>query len=393
MRFLIRRELLKGAQGELFSVRRHYRRTPTGKVAVVQEHQRQRPTYFASGSNHPGELRALVATDIPAGATVGDLTDAGLATVLEEVAEGDQPFFLDSGAFRAVKGVPKPVDWDRVMDTYRAVSERMGSKAYLVAPDKIGNWETTRAMLQRFHDELTEVQANGANLIVGLQGRLGESWGEATALMGTDIVAGIPANKSPKTPAEVYEFVRDFKPARVHLLGLGWRSPKAKSYIEAIERANPGTKVSLDSVAFRAHVGQGRGIAEALGPVQEEHAELRRRGYTEADRGEFPGEGLPDYTDAIAEPSAWMTRAAQSRVARAVGLERADRKAWMSDPDEFLQLEAPNGEPWYAWPDMEEALEAEYDNAAAGRGGWETAARKERSLRVALPKIERGRLV
>ena len=66
-------------------------------------------TYFASGSNHAGEIQALDSVDHSIGVTAPKLNEAAIQAV---EASTDVPVFLDSGAFGEVEfpaGVPTVV--------------------------------------------------------------------------------------------------------------------------------------------------------------------------------------------------------------------------------------------------------------------------------------------
>ena len=84
-----------------------------------------------------------------------------------------------------------------------------------------------------------------------------------------------------------------------------------------------------------------------------------------------------DYTDAIAEPSAWATPTQLGTVAEMAGFSGEDRMAFLKDPDGFLQ--APVGEDsdvaWIEFPHISHEL----DRAWVGY----VKAEQERAIRTA----------
>ena len=160
-------------------------------------------------------------------------------------------------------------------------------------------------------------------------------------------------------------FVGQVKPLGIHLLGMGAKSKKAPAYLDAIHEANPATQVTQDANLFQASVGRKGGIRKltaAQDQVRDEHLEGWNR---EGEDDEFGASG--DYTDEIAEPSAWAGRAALVRIATEAGLDDEQARAFYRDPDGLLQEPCSGGDSpaWYEHPVMAHALDtawiAEWD--------------------------------
>lgn len=197
------------------------------------------------------------------------MTDARLA----ELADTGANVFVDSGAFSEVAFDPKlgrmvtvdPItdaDWRERLASYRRIAQALGPRAYLVAPDKVGDQRATLRRLERYADQVRELRQLGARIIVPIQrGDMdGASFDrECTRVLGfDDYVRGIPSKKAAATVEEIADLSRQLPDdARVHLLGLGPWGSRYEAVLAAVAR--PAELVTSDSVRIKALVGRSNG--------------------------------------------------------------------------------------------------------------------------------------
>ena len=136
----------------------------------------------------------------------------------------------------------------------------------------------------------------------------------------------------------VLAFVREVRPRRIHLLGMGYETSRARRLVSMLLALDPQLIVSLDSNRIRAVTGKGRRMTRLEAQLREEepsgiYAEV------EADAFQLAGVRL-DYTDAIAQPSTWTQPAQLEAIASQLGITGADRRAFLADPDDYLQRPA-----------------------------------------------------
>ena len=321
--------------------------------------------HFASGSNHPGEIRGFADLGKAVGAAYGTTSKATRTwsrlckdECIEELVAATNkgiPVFLDSGAFSEVDfsdgtaRVVSPITpkmWADRFEVYRELADRAGALANVVAPDMVGNQSESFARLQRYADEVRDLIDRGATVLVPLQKgalSLSQAHQKARAILGTDEwVPALPFKKAATTPKELQEYLTQIKPQRVHLLGVGPRSKVSSSIAEAVKRGSPSTKVQMDSVALTAHVGRGKKPRRVTAAIDEARDRLlgeRTTGYTEV--------LSPDYTDLVGFPSEWASKAALTRIGRKANLTPSEMRSLLSDPDYFFQRNGSNGPAFY----------------------------------------------
>lgn len=335
-------------------------------------------TYYASGSNHAGEIAGLAEIGHAIGVAAPEVSEAALEALLG--TGGAVEVFVDSGAFSEVTfgangpEVVEPITdarWQKVLGLYRQLGAELGAALTVVAPDKVGFAADTIERLRRYAADVREIAALGVQVLVPLQGAdKAAFWTEAQAALGMaeadGLVPALPCKKNATSPAEVVAFVRQVAPRRVHLLGLGAANPAAAGILQSVGAA---TRVTLDSNLIRANVGRGvkrRKLTAANDAVADVLAYLVWREVLPA--GAI-GQGF-DYTDSICEPSGWMTPAALRRMARELGLEAGERRELLADVDAFVADRSD-------CPLVELALDAEWAKFAAA---CQTAERKRQSI-------------
>lgn len=230
--------------------------------------------FFASGSNHSGEIRAL---SLVPGANVGvvaeyvDRKHEAAYEELERFVETGRKVFVDSGAFAEVEfpcGVPtivKPLGdahWQRVFQVYRDVALTHGENAYVVAPDCVAHQERSLERLSQYAAQMRDIYDLCATVLVPLQKgalSLTEYQTKAAAILGFEFTPSIPMKKDATKPAELLAFVAEARPASIHLLGLGVDTLKAQRLFKAIREIVPACRISCDACLLMRWVGKFNG--------------------------------------------------------------------------------------------------------------------------------------
>lgn len=327
-------------------------------------------TYFASGSNHSGEIDGFCVLNAPYGVAVQSINEDGLAAI-EENATFDVPVFVDSGAFSEVtpnfpgtKGfdaampvginVTAPIsddEWKRRLAIYKRLAVALGDNLYPVAPDMVGFQAETLERLERYAPEVRELRELGANVIVPLQGSpdglsLSEMDARVCEILGfDDYVRGIPSNKAPATVESILELLTRAEVKAVHLLGIGPKAGrKFLDRLEAIKAARADVEVLCDAVLITSLAVKGRALFEA-------HQSFW---FNELAPSAFTDETVAYYTDDVAELTDWMGPALRKRffeeLSKAGLATVADKRAILTDPSAWMQEEDDEGYTrWNDW--------------------------------------------
>jgi hypothetical protein len=333
-------------------------------------------TYFASGSNHPGEIDGFAAV----GMNVG--------VVAERVAPGSEAFaslvalrgtglrvFVDSGAFSEVvfgaSGPEWPAEreitpelWAERLETYRALAAELGPQVALVAPDCVADQLRTLERLETYSSTVKALRDLGAEILVPLQKgelTLAEMDELAVEILGFDsFTRAIPMKKDATTTADLEELLLAREVPAVHLLGLGVEGARSAEVVEMIDRVAPAARISCDSVRITALVGRGGKTPRPLTAAQDE----ARANMAGEQWGDFEG---VDWTDEIADPSSWASKGELRRVAEEANLDAAEARALVRDPAAFLADEDEDGRArWERDPLFELALDAAWTRFTVG---------------------------
>jgi len=238
-------------------------------------------TFFASGSNHSGEIRALAL--IP-GAHVGVVaecvTDAcPLARAeLDRFALTGRRVFIDSGAFSEIKFGPtgpvvvKPLTdehWLKVFGVYAEQALMHGSNCYVVAPDMVAFQAESLERLATYADDVRGIAALGATVLVPIQkGKLSmaEFYRQAFAILnagdpdgGVEFRPAIPMKKDATSLADLAEFCRTIQPAAIHLLGIAPDTKQGRAAIQCVRDNAPACEISCDACLIKRWVGKSNG--------------------------------------------------------------------------------------------------------------------------------------
>lgn len=260
--------------------------------------------YFASGVNNPGEVAGLAAAGTWIGIAASDIRP-GLLEALEFSAGGPSCVFVDSGAFSEVdeqkNGPPvlneareiTHADWLIRFGIYARVARAYRTRAYVVAPDRVGDQAVTLERLTRYARRCRDlVKDYRANLIVPVQRgalSLGDFWRAAVDALDLPLVdrkgdpirpvCGVPMKKNATTLAELEQLARELPAGwRFHLLGLGPESKLYKPAIAAILRANPTAEITSDSGLIRRLAGRTNGRGGGPRRLTSAQDECRARG-------------------------------------------------------------------------------------------------------------------
>jgi hypothetical protein len=260
----------------------------------------QEQNHFNSGINDKGEIKGLLLSGRNIGITASNMRP-GMIDALE-MAPGIPlsrmtKLFVDSGAFSELVVTeredgppllswPKPITdagWRKRFKIYDWAAHTYRKRAYLVAPDQVGNQKVTLERLARYGAEVASWAAMGANIIVVAQKDpngmdLGSFFQEATSILGLRpefVIAGIPSEKARWTQDEVRAFAETLPEfgARVHLLGVGPKSKRdaGRKYnrywtsINTIKSVRPNCEIFSDSALVPDLVGRGTGRASRVG--------------------------------------------------------------------------------------------------------------------------------
>jgi hypothetical protein len=233
--------------------------------------------HFCSGVNAPGEVRGLLASAQHIG-IVADNASEPLLTALDEAAYAPcLTVFVDSGAFSEVsfdgggRRVVKPItasEWRRRFAVYSRVAKAYGDRAYLVAPDAVGDQAETLARLETYAADVRALRDIGAQVIVAMQrGALDAPTfvAHVAQVLGFgDFILGIPSKKNATTAWQLFEdcralYLSGYEGDRFHLLGMGPSSSRWDAQRDAVRDWFPEAAVFSDAVGARREVGRTNG--------------------------------------------------------------------------------------------------------------------------------------
>lgn len=336
--------------------------------------------FFASGTNDCGEIRSFADLAIHVGFCAAVIGPTALGELERHAGTGLQ-VFGDTGAYsevstRNVATAPFPPaptaareaiteeDWASRLAVLERVAAAFGSAFTVVAPDRIGDQETTLARLLTFRKQVRTLARRGARILLPLHSGgldLAAFHLEASTLLGIPLVPAFPIPKGRTTAHDVFRFATLARPREIHLLGVGLRSRRPRELLPLLAKELPGLRVSMDANLITSAVGRradgtaGRRLTAAQDAV-------RQRGFPRAfgETVDSAWDIRADYTDSVALPSTWLGPAALRAVADALSLSGEHRGRWRKDPDAFLQapIDGPDSPSWWEHPAMEEALEA-----------------------------------
>jgi len=351
-----------------------------------------RSTYYASGTNHVGEVRGYASVGHAIGVTAPEVSKAVETALLN--LDGKVRVFVDSGAFgEFTRGTPiSSAMWAERLELYARLAQGLGRQLAVVAPDKVGDQEISLERLREHAQRVRYLHRLGAQVIVPLQvGALSlvEVYDRAWKLLRCPFTPGLPSNKAALSEDELVALLEKRKPERVHFLGLGPKTRRrhGRRLLEIARTRSPGTRVSMDSALRKSLVGRASGLRPLTAAEDQVEDELQAGARAGLEGRDADGWGLPDYTDHIASPSTWLTARQLKSIARELTLRGAERRRFLADPDGFLQAhcwEKLPEEVVSRYPELEAALEAAWDRL------WHEqtrAEKKQRAIERTLPRL------
>ena len=248
---------------------------------------------------------------------------------------------LDSGQFGDFTAKPRrKTDYARVMRIYLDIVSNCPApeNISLVAPDLIGDSEGTWGLLNLWLDDLLGLKNQGARLVVPVQkGALGISSfiQQAQALLGFDIICGIPCKESPLTESETLAMLSQTQPGGVHFLGL---CVNKRGLMSKAQYLLGGSAVlTSDSTRLRSAAGDGK-------PFTQAHRELTERNVGEGlyGSGEFKHLDLTETMGYLPDYVSEMSDCCLNRLIKSLGVAKPTsgmRKLFRSaDEDQFWSL-------------------------------------------------------
>lgn len=304
------------------------------RAASMVQHGKLPYTYYASGSNRPTHIRGMWRIGMNVGVAAQEVSPAAVDE-LKRMGHTQLEVFVDSGAFeeftapqkianlrnriarlqakqaagtitaaeeRTLANAPKRLakmertewepDWEGtgraertlrpVLPLYEALVGSIGEWLHVVAPDKIGDQAESLNRMRRYGPRMVELARQGAEVLVPLQ------WGDAMTLGEFEeqalqamvvppellykFVPAMPLKAAALPWADVIDYVRRWKPRRVHLLGVGPKRraetgrPSGMEMVAEILALSPRTDISMDASLLSATLGKGGGPAK--GPRQ-----------------------------------------------------------------------------------------------------------------------------
>lgn len=317
--------------------------------------------YFASGSNHQGEIEGLALVGMNVGVAAPELNEAAIGAL--EALPANVLVFVDSGAFSEVVFDPAPRianriehgEWIERLALYERLARRLGSQLYPVAPDCVAHQEESLARLERYAGEVRRLRDLGANVIVPIQkGALSMAAFDQRAceLLGfDDFVRGVPMKKDATRIDELVGLLRERPQARrVHLLGIGPKSARWDDVVAALDDVRPGLDFSADSVLLKSLIGKDNGPGGGPRAFTKAHDELWANEL--APRAFYDERPALDWTDHVGGVGSWAGPAARRKMAAEIAIAGDEAKAFVKDPDAWLQ-----DDDRYLWPHVEVAVD------------------------------------
>ena len=227
-------------------------------------------THYRSGASSPADLLGYMQAGAPVCVIAPKLSEESCLRLSSYAGQGHR-VLIDSGQFGDFTSEPpKQTDYPRVMARYEQIIKNCEAPGNIsiVAPDLIADSKGTWALLTAWKEKLLELKALGARIIVPAQkGELGliPFVEDAQALLGDDIIVGIPCKEAPLTEGDILELLAATQPKAVHFLGLALNKRGLMSKARHI--LGPQADLTSDSTRLRSAVGDGR-------PFTELHREL-----------------------------------------------------------------------------------------------------------------------
>jgi hypothetical protein len=308
---------------------------------------------YASGTNRACDIRGALCAGVPVWVDICRLSPAATHELLRSAL----PVFLDSGAFSEVSFrdgdicMERPISddqWHSRLEKYLNVARQLRrsrmpcaacAPVTVVAPDCVGSQEETLARLAKFRAQIRQVHALGADVVVPLQvGSLDvcDFYQKAKALLGIEIVPGMPMNKAATKADTIQSLIQAVTPKRIHLLGLGAENHKARPLIRFLRHLSPEILISMDANRIRAAVGKNRSITRS----EKRHFDDLIPSWTGVIDVREWGGASHDFTELLFQPSHWLTGTELQQFAGSLTwLDETRKREFLRSPDEFVNTD------------------------------------------------------
>lgn len=298
---------------------------------------------FASGSNRVEEIEGFTRIGIPVGVSAQHLNEDAIRALFKI----DGYVMVDSGAFSEVRVTSRGlevvapishIEWRRRLDLYRRLAIRLGSKALFVVPDRVGDQQETLRRLATYRSDLLALAELGAWLLLPLQvGALSHAafYSRAAEVASVRMIPAMPMRKAATSVTGLVSFLESVQSDRIHLLGAGIETRRARKIVKFLLTRYPALSVSMDSNRLRAVIGKGRPLTRREVQLRDQEIEGLYGSVASEALSKF-GRSL-DYTDLIAFPSSWADTLDLLAIAQSVSLTPDETEAFLREPDRFLQ--------------------------------------------------------
>lgn len=129
-------------------------------------------TYYASGSNHAGEVLGFAESGIHVGVSARETRDLTEQALVFAVRRYDARVFVDSGAFAELARdghESVPPNWPTVLDLYQRLADQIGPALTVVAPDKIGDMDETLRRMRAHGGAVRSLVSCGTEVLIPIQ--------------------------------------------------------------------------------------------------------------------------------------------------------------------------------------------------------------------------------
>lgn len=221
---------------------------------------------YASGSSSIADFRGVAAAMSPVGVVALSLSENVKSEMTGYNAKGGK-IFVDSGAFGAFKE-GRTLDFDKVLAEYHDLAGRMANPAQLalVAPDQIGDMDSTARLQRDYIISLRTLARTGIDLMIPLQrgweiGRYQQHCEWLRSILGEFTVAF--ASKEEAWPLmEMLAVAKAINPQRIHLLGAGMEKYEKFSGVLMFHLDN--VTVTGDANRLRSKIGRKRELTDLI---------------------------------------------------------------------------------------------------------------------------------
>jgi hypothetical protein len=229
------------------------------------------PIIFSSGLSNPADIDPYLWLNLPIGIDINRVPRySSNEDRLIEHNYNNGYLFIDNGAYNAFTH-GRTLNFKKILIRYRqlAVTMKNNHLIYMVAPDIIGDQQTTKTLLINFADEINELLQMKVRVILPVQKGV-ESMSSVMSEISDSLYGyysiGLPMNKKGLSDKEVIDFIKCTNPGAIHFLGMGKRNKRFSYLLSKIENTIDGNDIHItaDSNQVKALVGEGRPLTMSV---------------------------------------------------------------------------------------------------------------------------------